>query len=153
MKFKQKLQILSDMYDDKYSYLYIPKEFFAIPFNEMETLLKCMKINGCGPEGLAEKLIPEVYFGVIFTPACFVHNFMYGKLYHKMIGKKKSPELKANADRIALGNFTQCVIEYRGTAWLPNVVEKRLFKKRLFCAKAGYQFLKWFGGPAYFKDK
>ncbi|MCG8532378.1 MAG: hypothetical protein MI749_17195 [Desulfovibrionales bacterium] len=57
-----------------------------LTYYEAPQEMKDRVCNGCGPEGLLGKLVPEKLLGKCISPACNIHDWMY----HEGIDKQKA---------------------------------------------------------------
>ena len=111
--------------------LFAPASFWTLDEDEVKQLR-------CGPgRGVLELLVPETIYGLRITPACAVHDFMY-----RLGGTDKD---KCEADDVFLNNMIR-IIEV-------HTKNKILLFLRLRRAQVYYQFVRNFGGPAFWKDK
>lgn len=94
-------------------------------------------INGCGPGGWKVDLIPDSLYGLDISEACNIHDWMYTA--------GATLKDKAEADRVFLNNMIR-LINSKGSIW----IIKRL---RLRAAKAYYEAVDHFGGPAFWEGK
>ena len=94
-------------------------------------------VNGCGPSGWKVDLVPDHIWGLNIAAACNIHDWMY------VMGKTTAD--KEEADRVFLNNMLR-LIEAAGSIWL-------LRKLRRMRARAYYEAVHIFGGPAFWKGK
>ena len=92
--------------------------------------------NGCG-SGWNAKIVPDTIYGMSITDVCCIHDFGYE------VGK--TIEDKESADRAFLNNLLR-KIDANPHWWYP----KRLARIR---AKEYYEFVKYFGGTAFWEGK
>ena len=93
-------------------------------------------VNGCGPAGWKEKLVPDTIWGLNINSACAIHDYCY----HIGVTDKDKKE----ADELFLGNMNQ-LVKNANSWWLIN-------KLRYHRAKVYYSAVDKFGGSA-FKNK
>ena len=111
--------------------LFAPAEYWRLPESERAKLR-------CGPgRGVLEKLVPETVYLLTITPACAIHDFMY------KIGE--TDQDKVDADDVFLNNMIR-IIE-------ANTTNKQILCLRLRRVRIYYMAVKFFGGPAFWKDK
>lgn len=111
--------------------LYAPREYWLLAKDR-----KAKIVSGCGPKS-ANFLVPETLWGLSITEACNIHDYMY------WVGETR--EDKEKADRVFLNNMLRIIEARTKWTWL-----KWLRRAR---AKKYYLAVKWFGAPAYWKNK
>ena len=112
--------------------LYAPPQYWRLSRKVRDKLL-----NGCGPAGMLNWLVPDTVYGLSIKAACNIHDFMY------MTGVTE--EHRREADRVFLNNMIRII-----DAHTSNNVLKRLRYRR---AKTYYAFVDNYGGPWFWKDK
>jgi len=113
------------------AFLFAPPEYWKLP----EEARKAFR---CGPgRGVLEWLVPDTIYGLSVSAACSIHDWSYSH------GKTASD--KCEADTVFLNNMIR-LIEAAGGPWL-------LRRLRLRRARAYYEAVSHFGGPAYWNQK
>lgn len=110
--------------------LFAPTAYWRLPESERSR-------TGCGPGRLGDLLVPDTVWGLSVKPACSIHDFMY------QIGEVEAD--REIADRVLLNNCVR-LIGAKRSIW----VIRRL---RLRRARTYYQFVRSFGGPAFWRGK
>jgi hypothetical protein len=54
--------------------LFVPDRFWGMTDVELSE-----KGGGCGPGKAGDKLVPDTFYGLSMTPACFLHDVAYGQ--------------------------------------------------------------------------
>lgn len=113
------------------AFLFAPESYWRLPPAEREAYR-------CGPgRGVLEWMVPNTAWGVDFSPACAVHDFMYSE------GRTIAD--KDEADRVFLNNLIR-LIEAAGGNWL-------IRRLRLRRAQTYYEAVHRFGGPCFWNNK
>jgi hypothetical protein len=112
--------------------LFAPAEYWELTDGQRADLC-----NGCGTKGLCGVIVPDTFYGLCVTAACDIHDFMY------VTGK--TIEDKIRADSTFLNNMLRLIDAGTRCSWL-----KRLRARR---ARAYYEAVKRFGGPAFWAGK
>ena len=71
-----------------------------------------LQSNGCGREGLEERLIPDTIYGLDISPVCRVHDIMYQQAEERARRHKDQARLTAEehfADGIMAANLVQLI--------------------------------------------
>lgn len=121
--------LLRDMND---THLYAPESYI-----NASPEVRAAAVNGCGPGGWKVDLIPDVIWWLDISPSCNIHDWMY------TVGETLAD--KEEADRVFLNNVLRQIDAAKG-CWLI----KRL---RLRAARAYYEAVQHFGGPAFWSNK
>jgi len=89
-------------------------------------------INGCGPGGLGDFLIPDTIYGLSVKPACKIHDWMY-TIYNDEAGFKL-------ANQVFLDNMIR--INNKSTKWwlLKLIRMRRILKYYLAVSNFGRLF-------------
>lgn len=96
-----------------------------------------LELNGCGPDGWKNRLVPERLLGVAITAACNIHDYMY------IVGETEAD--REEADRVFLNNMLR-IVEAESANWLTRTLRRRL-------ALHYYAAVRDFGGPFFWADK
>ena len=113
--------------------LYAPPSFWELQ-DQLRTLFD---LNGCGPRGMLNLLVPDTIYGLKITQACDIHDYMYA------VGTTIKD--KEEADDVFRNNLIRLVLDkttLRPLRWL-----------RLRRVPVYYEAVAHFGGPGFWKDK
>ena len=95
------------------------------------------RVNGCGPGGWLNRLVPDTIYGLDVSEACNIHDWMY------FVGL--TIEDKERADRVMLNNLIRIIDANTSFGWL-----RRLRYRR---ARTYYDAVCTFGGPFFWHGK
>ena len=108
--------------------LVAPLSYLKATQSELEDI-----VNGCGPSGWKERLVPDTIYGLNVNPACAIHDYCY----HIGI----TEEDKKEADTLFLNNMRQLIDNADSWWWLR--------KLRYIRANTYYKAVDKFGGSAF----
>lgn len=80
-----------------------------------------LQTNGCGREGLEERLIPDTIYGLDISPVCRVHDIMYQQAQERARRHKDQAKLTAEeqfADGVMSCNLVQFIQQRTSNALL-----------------------------------
>lgn len=112
------------------------KLFAPATYWEASSLEHLNFCNGCGPKGIGF-LIPNKLFGIDFSLACNIHDWMYAE--------GKTIEDKESADRVFLNNMVR-LIDHSQACRAAKIINH-------YRAKRYYLIVKNFAGPSFWADK
>lgn len=112
--------------------LYAPESYVAAA-----PIVRGRVVNGCGTAGWKGALVPETMYGLVVTPACNIHDWMY-------IAGSTIDE-KDEADRCFLNNLLRLIDAAGGPVLLRWLRRRR--------ARTYYEAVHLFGGPAFWSSK
>lgn len=90
--------------------------------------------NGCGAANSKFDFVPDKIYGLLITPACNIHDWMYHK--------GKTIEDKEQADRVFLNNMLRII---EASKYFKGLKRRRALKY--------YEAVTCLGGPAYWSGK
>ena len=100
-------------------------------------LVEIVQVNGCGPDGWKNSLIPDCLLLVSISEACDIHDFMY------VFGDTEAD--REEADRVFLNNMLRIVEEQSG-CWFTLFLRRKL-------ALHYYSVVRDMGGTYFWADK
>ena len=112
--------------------LYAPQSYIQATPAERERV-----INGCGPGGWLERLVPDTMYRLDVSEPCNIHDWMY------VTGL--TIEDKQRADRAFLNNLVRVIDANTHWGWL-----RRLRYRR---ARTYYEAVSNYGGPWFWRNK
>ena len=77
-------------------------------------------VNGCGPKGVGDKLIPDSVWGLKITDACAIHDWMF-TIFNDEAGFRL-------ANQVFLDNMTRINKEKTKWNWLMKLRSRRILK-------------------------
>jgi hypothetical protein len=113
--------------------LYAPEAYWLITPEIREAL----EINGCGPKGWLNALVPDTIYGLKIAAACDIHDYMY------IVGETQAH--KEEADDVFRNNLIRII--------MANTDNRLLRWLRLKRVKVYYEAVSNFGGPWFWADK
>jgi hypothetical protein len=96
-----------------------------------------LQLNGCGPSGWKNRLVPEHLLWVSITAACDIHDYMY------ITGRTEAD--REESDRVFLNNMLR-IVEGESSTWLTRDLRRRL-------ALRYYATVRDLGGPYFWQEK
>ena len=114
--------------------------------NLQEIYKRC---NGCGPK-FAGAIVPDRILGMVLTPACDIHDFMYSDEYCQLENQKKSWGGKAHADKTFLNNLER-IIRKSKMPWyaFTQRLKNKIARKRQEICIGYYKSVKYLGAISY----
>ena len=112
--------------------LFAPEGYWRLSEDARTELL-----NGCGPNGWKNRLIPDNLLWVSIKAACDIHDYMY------ITGRTEAD--REEADRVFLNNMLR-IVEIRSSTWITRDIRRRL-------ALRYYASVRDFGGPYFWAEK
>ncbi len=112
--------------------LYAPESFIRASADVRATV-----VNGCGPSGWLNRIVPNHLWGLNIKPACNIHDWMYAE--------GETEEERALADRVFINNLLRLIDEAGGWRWLQNLRRRQ--------ALVYYNACRNYGGPYYWSGK
>lgn len=112
--------------------LFAPESYWTL-----DPVAKDQLVNGCGPRGWLAWLVPDTNWGLVITPVCNIHDYMYA------IGRDEADRVEA--DQVFLNNHLRWI-----DAMTSLTVLRRLRYRR---AQHYYVMVRNYGGPAFWDGK
>jgi len=113
--------------------LFAPPDYWTMPVEALKEIA-----GGCGAgRGLGDTLVPDTAWGLSIKPACKIHDFMYH--FGECLEDKKA------ADRVFLNNMIRIIEARTRFSFLARL--------RLQRCRTYFFFVKYLGGPAFWKRK
>jgi len=112
--------------------LYAPSAYWLYDQKELADL-----VNGCGPDGWKNELIPDHLLWVSIEEACNIHDFMY------VFGVTEAD--REEADRVFLNNMLR-IVEEQSKCWTTRFIRRKL-------ALHYYSVVRDMGGTYFWADK